>query len=62
MGQKLDGAVPFLWGGELGPYRTQSPGPKPASIPSGILVHPAIWPQPTLTEIGGGYAPVGEGS
>ena len=46
------GAVPLLWGerwGELGRHLTQcnamSPGPRPASIPSGILMHPAVWSQ-----------------
>ena len=30
------------------------------SIPSGILVHPAVWPQRTLAENwGGGNAPLG---
>jgi len=30
------------------------------STPSGILVHPANWPQPTWAE-NGGCAPLGEG-
>ena len=54
MGRNL-GAVPSSWGGELGPhkgelgswspYSTMWPGLRPTSIPSGILMHPALWPQ-----------------
>jgi len=29
---------------------TNSPGPRKTSMPSGILVHPAVWPQRTLAE------------
>ena len=29
---------------------TKSPRPRPTSIPSGVLVHPAVWPQRTLPE------------
>ena len=32
------------------PSNTKSSGPRPTSIPSGILVHPAVWPQWTLAE------------
>jgi len=39
-----------VWGGELGPHLTQSPGPRPTSIPSVILIHPAIWPQQIWAE------------
>jgi len=39
---------------------TKSPGPRPTSIPSDILVHSAVWPQRTLAEIGG-CAPLAEG-
>ena len=49
MGRKL-GAVPLLKG-ELGtPSNTKSPGPRPTSTPSGILVHPAVSPQQTWPE------------
>jgi len=41
-----EGALtPFLGRVERGPYLTQSPGLRPTSIPSGILIHPAIWLQ-----------------
>jgi len=33
-----------LWG-ELGPHVTMSPGPTSISLSSGILIHPAVWPQ-----------------
>ena len=43
------GLCPFL--GELGPpSNTKSPGPRPTSIPSGISIHPAVWPQRTCVE------------
>jgi len=45
-----EGAPPPFWGGELGLHLTQSPGSRPTSIPSGILIHPAIWPQQIWTE------------
>ena len=52
MGHKLGGAVPFFLG-ELGPHRTQSPGPRPTSISSGILVRPAGWHNGHWSKIGG---------
>ena len=65
MGRKL-GAPPPFWGGgwvPMIPYNTKSPGPRPTSIPSGILIHPAIWPQQTWAEIWGRLCPLfGEGS
>jgi len=36
---------PLLGGGARPPSTTKSPWPRPTSIPSGILIHPAIWPQ-----------------
>ena len=50
-GYKLGGAVSsFLGGGAGSPPNTKSPGPRPTSIPTGILVHPAVWLQRTLAE------------
>jgi len=46
MGQEL-GAVPLFWVGELGPIyssNTVSSGLRPTSVPSGILIHAAVWP------------------
>ena len=56
LGQKLGGwCALFFFGGEAGsPSITKSPGPRPTSIPSGILVHPAVWPQQTLAKNWGG--------
>jgi len=45
----------------VGPHLTQSPGPRPTSIPSGILIHRAVWPQRTWAENWGGCAPLGDG-
>jgi len=39
------GAVPVYGGGAGSPSNTKSPGLRPASIPSGILMHTAVWPQ-----------------
>jgi len=51
MGQKFGGGLcPFFWGGAGSPSSTKSPGPRPTSKPSGILVHPAVWPQQALAE------------
>jgi len=46
IGRKLVGEAvpPFL--GELDPHVTQLwPGPRPTFVPTGILIHPAVWPQ-----------------
>jgi len=46
MGRKLGfGLCPFMGGGAGSPSNTVSPRMRPTSIPSGILMHPAIWPQ-----------------
>ena len=49
-GQKIAraGCAP-LFGGAGSPSNTKSPGPRPTSILSGILIHPAVWPQRTWT-------------
>jgi len=42
MGRKVWGAVPLS--GEAGsPSNTMWPGPRPTSVPSGILIHPTVW-------------------
>jgi len=52
MGRKEPGAaVPLSPGGSWVPSNAMWPGPRPTSIPSGILVHPAIWPQGTLAAV-----------
>jgi len=44
MGRK-EGGCCALFRGELAPSNTMSPGPRPTSTPSGILMHAAVWPQ-----------------
>ena len=46
MNRKL-GAVPLL-GGAATKSNTTLPGPRFTSVPSGILIHPAVWPQYTF--------------
>jgi len=52
IGRKLgSGAPPPFWGGGMGsPPNIKSPEPRPISIPSGIFIHPAIWPQQIWAE------------
>jgi len=45
--QKWGLLCPFSWRGAGFPYNTVSPEPRPTSIPSGILIRSAIWPQYT---------------
>ena len=47
---------PFL-GGAGSPSNTMSPGPMPTSVPNGILIHLAVWPQQTWAESWGSWAP-----
>jgi len=55
------GSARLLGEGEAGsPSNTKSPGPKPSSKPSGILIHAAIWPQQIWAE-NGGLCPFGGG-
>jgi len=37
------------------PASTMWPGPRPTSLPSVILIHPAVWPQWTWSKIGEVY-------
>ena len=48
MGRKLGGSA--LFGGAGSPRNTMWPRPRPTFVPSGILIHTAIWPQKTWTE------------
>ena len=57
---KLGGSGCALCSGS--PSNTKSPGPRPTSIPSAILVHPVVWPQRTLAENWRDCAPLGEGN
>jgi len=47
--EKSGAAVPFFLG-DLVPIEHKVAWPTHTSIPSSILVHPAIWPQRTLAE------------
>jgi len=47
MGRKLGAPPPFRGGGAGSPSNTMSLGLRPNSLPSGILIHPAIWAQYT---------------
>ena len=62
MGRKF-GALPPLLGRVSWvptPSNTMSLGPRPTSLPNGVLIHPAIWPQHYGPKIGG-CAPLGGG-
>jgi len=45
-GPKIGGFTP-LGGGAGSPSNTMWPGPRPTSVPDGILIHPTVWPQYT---------------
>jgi len=45
IGPKTGGGLCPLFGGAGSPSNRKSPGPRPTTISSGILIHPAIWPQ-----------------
>jgi len=46
--RKVGAAVPLSGGeGTRSPLNTMWPEPRPNSVPSGILIHPAVWPQYT---------------
>jgi len=56
-GPKIRGCTPFS-GGAGSPSTQCGPGPRLTSVPSGIFIHPAVWPQQTWTE-NWGLCPVG---
>jgi len=49
-GPKIGGLRPLLGGRAGSPSNTMSLGLLPTSLPSGILMHPAIWPQQIWAE------------
>jgi len=50
-GPKIFGLCFLFWGRGAGsPSSTMWPASKPTSIPSGVLIHPAIWPQQIWAE------------
>jgi len=46
---KIGVCAPFLVGAGS-PSNTMWPGPRPTFVPSGILIHPPVWPQQTWAE------------
>ena len=61
-GPKIGGFGPLLGRGAGSSSNTKSPGPRPTSVLSGILIHPAIWPQQIWTENWGALPLCGRGS
>jgi len=47
MGRKVGGCCATVHGGAGSPSNTMSPVPRPTSVPTGILIHPGVWPQCT---------------
>ena len=47
VGRKVGAAVPLSVGGAGFSSNTMSPGTRPISVPSGILIHQTVWPQYT---------------
>jgi len=43
---KIGWVVHLFWGGTWVPSGTMWPWLRPTSVPSGIFIHPAVWPQP----------------
>jgi len=51
MGHKVEAVVPPFSRGRAGsPSNTMLPGPRPTSVSSSMLIHPAVWPQQTWAE------------
>ena len=45
--EKWGAVVPLSVRGAESPSNTMSPGTRPTSVPSGILIHQTVWPQYT---------------
>jgi len=45
MGRKVERGCCGGWVSNGSPSNTVWPGPRPTSLPSGILIHPTVWPQ-----------------
>ena len=67
MGRKLEncggGSAPFFGAWARFPSNIKSPWMRPTSVPTTILIYPAVWPQQTWADFfGGGLSPFfGEG-
>ena len=57
MGLKLGCSAPFRGGGAGPLSNTKLPAQRPTSLPSGILIHSAIWPQPITAKNWGAGSP-----
>jgi len=63
MGGKLGrGLCPLFCRAAGSPSSTMWPGPRPTSMPSAILIHPAVWPTRHEAKIGGSTPFLGRGS
>ena len=60
-GPKIASRRALSLGATGSPSNTKSPGPRRTSIPSGILIHSAIWPQQTWTKNWGLHPLLGAG-
>jgi len=58
MGQKRGWLLCIFLGGAGSSCNTMWPGPRPTSIPSGIVIYPAVWSKQTWTQ-NWGCAPLG---
>ena len=45
MGRKWGWATVGGWVPTGSPFNTMWPGPRPTTLPSGIFIHPTVWPQ-----------------
>ena len=59
---RKDGCCCAPFGGAGSPSNAVWPGPRSTSVPSGILIHPAVWPQRTWAKNWGLYPFWGAGS
>jgi len=60
-GTKIGGVCPIGGGVGWSPSNIMWPRPRPTSLPSGILIHPAVSSQQAWAENWGRCAPVGKG-
>jgi len=51
-GPKRGGSCCAPFAGAVTPSSTMWHGPRSTSVPSGVFIHPAIWPQKTWAKIG----------
>jgi len=61
MGRQEGGCCSPFGGGAGSPSNILWPGPRSTSVPSGILIHPTVWPQQTSWAKNWGLCPFGHG-